>query len=446
MSLNCFVGSISKAQDKSNYSLATGSSGTSSSNINYSSLVFNTPQSYNLFNYFSNLTENLGDNPTDNCVSVACGMIASYYDTYFNDSIIPEIYDVPSECINYDFDYYHTESSPGVFSQLPVDCLYSDYTINYQKYNQYLANYNDFVYEIIGVDISNDMFSPVYHYNTMGPLAGAIVNRLNNISSSSFSFDVGYGNDLDDCKEAIDNGYPVFVRILNGSIDHAVVAFAYDENDNLYYHMGYKLNNNYGMVMIDNMYQHWAFVVSPADGYSHVCSNNYYSVNDGVITYYCPCMLNGMSYPNHNHNIVHSHGYYFDEDDELINTSLHYESCSSCNLSKTYDCGITSIAGGNDNHAIEYGCGAIQIESHHVVDFECMGTDIHLLYCICGSLYSEHHDFCIPVLINGYIEYVCICGLRSFDHDEEWREELREYLQDHDYFDEDFFDELLGNT
>ena len=66
----------------------------------------NTREQKNLFEYFYNLDTSLGDNISNICVPVAFGMILSYYDTYFNDDIIPEEYEVNSYCYNDDFEDY----------------------------------------------------------------------------------------------------------------------------------------------------------------------------------------------------------------------------------------------------------------------------------------------------------------------------------------------------
>ena len=62
--------------------------------------------------YYDNLTRNLGQNYKGSCGYVAIGMLLSYYDTYLNDDIIPEQYDVRgqgtgSNLINW-------QDSPGI--------------------------------------------------------------------------------------------------------------------------------------------------------------------------------------------------------------------------------------------------------------------------------------------------------------------------------------------
>ena len=43
--------------------------------------------------YFSNLVDNFGNNTHGTCSYVAIGMLLSFYDSYWNDNLIPESYD-----------------------------------------------------------------------------------------------------------------------------------------------------------------------------------------------------------------------------------------------------------------------------------------------------------------------------------------------------------------
>lgn len=430
-------------------------------NISFNNVDINTREANNLFDYFFNLTQNLGDNPSVICVSVACGMIASYLDTFYNDNIINDIYDLPSQCENLDFSSYLTGSSPGIFSSISSVCMNEDGSINETLFN----NYHDYIKDVVGVQTITQN-GKRYFKETMY-VSSTICSFFNSISdgyNSSFSFNIKMitADNENEIIESIDNGFPTLMCVSGGNLNHAVVAFAYDDDGNYYYHNGYKETNEFGLQsfgMTNSFIE--AYVIELID-YTHLCSNNYYSINqDGSRTYYCPCMLNGMTYPNHNHNISHSHSYHFDENNNLIQNATHYETCLSCQAlnenitnngnyyyldNKSYECRINDVVYmDNNTHTINFGCGNSLSESHHAIDFICVGTDIHLVHCLCGELYSEHHNWCIPVLINGQIENICICGLIPLDHDEEWRSFIREYLQTHDYFDEDFYEVLLSN-
>lgn len=64
--------------------------------------------------YFRNL-ENHGINERGSCAYVAIGMFLSYYDTYWNDEIIPDAYDKLGEIDNTEYNGY--KHSPGIFDQ-----------------------------------------------------------------------------------------------------------------------------------------------------------------------------------------------------------------------------------------------------------------------------------------------------------------------------------------
>ena len=70
--------------------------------------------------YFFNLRENFGNNIFGTCSYVSIGMLLSFYDTYWDDAIIPEEYDAvanfnQSRQLGADFDLLPSNiSSPGI--------------------------------------------------------------------------------------------------------------------------------------------------------------------------------------------------------------------------------------------------------------------------------------------------------------------------------------------
>ena len=119
-------------------SIAFYCEGTSNSINNTYSSNLSSYDSY-LVSYFDNLTENFGYNYKGSCGYVALGMILSYYDTYWDDSIIPEQYDVNS--VGTGTNMITRRNSPGVMR----DYIYSpddesDYAYGYDlTAEQYLA-------------------------------------------------------------------------------------------------------------------------------------------------------------------------------------------------------------------------------------------------------------------------------------------------------------------
>lgn len=55
--------------------------------------------------YFDGLNQNLGYNQYGTCAHVALGMLLSYYDTFWDDDIIEEQYDVVTPVPNHLFTY-----------------------------------------------------------------------------------------------------------------------------------------------------------------------------------------------------------------------------------------------------------------------------------------------------------------------------------------------------
>ena len=79
---------------KADTSILMGGSGSATSFIEVSeSYVYENAEQNFMTYYFTNLRNNLGHNPANYCVFVALAMQFSYYDTWWNDDIIPENYE-----------------------------------------------------------------------------------------------------------------------------------------------------------------------------------------------------------------------------------------------------------------------------------------------------------------------------------------------------------------
>jgi len=426
-----------------------------------------TQERMNLIEYFSNLTTNLPVNPASVCVDVAFCMCVSYYDSFYNDSIIPEIFDISEDCYNDGFESFSSISSPGIFSNITpsyysYNPLNGNYFMSADQIASYTSLYDDYFVESI-LPIFRGSLSFGLNLSLTPSISSYLDNAIPTFNSSTTNFDLEsidvMDNGFDACVDAINNGYPIIFDAFGGvaNVGHAVVAFDYDLNTHsLIYHNGFKYGqapSMYGDMIgsfqvTANNATGLAFALKPADNSIHICSDNYYSIEDNVATYYCPCMLNGMSYPNHTHSINHSVDYGFTLDDDVELFVEHEETCPCNNLNqavyKNYDCGIDHFSyPTNSQHTIHYGCGESETWTHSVIDFECVGTDIHEGFCFCGASEYEYHNWCLPVMVDNNLEYVCVCGLVPLDHDGTWRAFIRDYLHDHDYFDEDFFDNLI---
>lgn len=73
------------------------------------------------YEYFRGLTDNFGENVFNSCGYVAIGQLLSYYDTYLDDNIIDDKYDIQS--FGDGFDMISRHNSPGVLNDPPTISL-----------------------------------------------------------------------------------------------------------------------------------------------------------------------------------------------------------------------------------------------------------------------------------------------------------------------------------
>ena len=186
--------------------------------------------------YFDNLTNNFGYNTSGSCGYVAIGMVLSYYDTIWNDEIIPEKYDVP--CYSDDTDFLSKRNSPGIkgnshggendfeemlISKAPTTNLSKPNTWHIDR--RLILNY--YLQEEVG--LSSNQYELLESYegevvvesNTGGIKSPTPIPRQNAI-------------------EWVKQGYPVIISMGKYDGGHVVVAYEYDEeNDKLYAHWGH---------------------------------------------------------------------------------------------------------------------------------------------------------------------------------------------------------------
>lgn len=80
--------------------------------------------------YFKNLTDNFGNNMKGSCTYIAFAMLLSYYDTYWDDTIIPESYDMITMLstnklgLNVESPGIYTENSSLVWSSMSTANYY----------------------------------------------------------------------------------------------------------------------------------------------------------------------------------------------------------------------------------------------------------------------------------------------------------------------------------
>lgn len=208
--------------------------------------------------YFDNLIYNYGNNVKGSCGYVGINMLLSYYDTFLNDTIIPEQYDVAT--VESKSSILRLAKSPGTRKELPSE----DDVKNAFTYSSFINDQKDS--SLHAKLISIGMSKLYYNYlNADSPAAvsfGGIVNILNSyltdiagLESSDYSIDKIYpsywflsndqkqeasNNVRNFTIEKVKNGIPVMLYLRNNESGHIVIAYDYDENsDVIYCHFGW---------------------------------------------------------------------------------------------------------------------------------------------------------------------------------------------------------------
>ena len=205
-------------------------------------------QFFTMTEYFQNLKTNFAKNHFGSCGLTALTMLLSYYNTFYDSTLIPENYLSEPSTI-YNSGDWETTTSPGikysvsthgfaeneeyaVFDETNNEFCpnirgYIDYTKDYcfdsllVTYNDYVVSLNAHSYEsIVNAYYGTDKFTMYKYYST------------NNENNTVFFENV--------VRTLLDQDIPVILRMDNGkdTIGHAVVAHSYDE-ENIYCNMGW---------------------------------------------------------------------------------------------------------------------------------------------------------------------------------------------------------------
>lgn len=237
--------------------------------------------------YFNKLGDNIGDNSKGSCGFVATGMLLSFWDTYWDDNIVPEEYDATTALNEGFIDLY--ANSPGVIQE--PDCIADAST---EVYDQYIHDYADKYFHFKLIDLFENEFGnrePGQYgmgYNDYVNLFNYYVYDFLDYSSSDVEIIASTTDVRNKTIELVKEGIPVKLGIGN----HAVVAYDYDENtDNIYCNFGWGPNSTH--VTIEQMgYSQYTNLVAfnfKDDHHDHH-SNNYTYVNEyGENDTLCSC-------------------------------------------------------------------------------------------------------------------------------------------------------------
>jgi len=213
--------------------------------------------------YFDNLNSKFGNNNSNICGIIASEILLGYFDTFSNDNIVDEIYDISGDFCSL---YTDQGNSPGT----DLSC------------EQFNNEFRDLL--VSKATIWNDQ-NPVYNGMTNGEVYNLIEEYLDfrGINGSVTSYPLSYLY-TSVVESFIDNNKP-FLASLS---DHFVVVYGYDD-DYYYLSNGWAdLNgNDTGRLpkqFFTNFSSPYALTLIIND---HVHSNNYYKNTDFGL--YCGC-------------------------------------------------------------------------------------------------------------------------------------------------------------
>ena len=347
--------------------------------------------------YFNNLTNNFGNNIKGSCTYIAFAMLLSYYDTYWDDNIIPENYDMISLLSTNELEL--NVESPGIYTENSSLVWNSMSTANYYQVIEQYSNAHlhlkliQMGKEKFGQYKFDDPDSPcaLYHYQLIDLMDYYLYDYMN-FDETKINYTSTSSNVRQFVINNIKAGKPVLVRMGSTTISeigHAFILYDYDEtNDELYGHWGWKLGGY--------KFEHIKLSTTPYNDFwdatvlnvnvDHNCSNNYkYSNEYDFLETFCPC-----AHSIHEEYVTpHTHSYTM----QYYNYKWHKLTC---------ECGQTT--GSTQVHTI------LQSEIINGRYAECLGChhllDLNSDMALVGGINS---DSVTQVSING--SYILPSGI-----------------------------------
>lgn len=323
--------------------------------------------------YFRGLTKNMGRNYKGSCGYVALGQLLSYYDSYLDDYIIDDTYDVASTGTGTNM--ISRNNSPGVLND----------TISYSEFSPYADSIDELsakdYFSIIQKKTSTSLHAKLitmgeakgyYDYkDDTNPCGTTYTQRktileqyLKEIGLSSDYYEiVTFSNSKTSkvkafIKKYIDLGYPVLTSVRNASknIGHAVICYDYDDT-NIYCNMGWTGSNSYTHTAIESRYDTYRnAMVLIIKNLSHMHAYNYKVTTGGSTKTYCYCNCDILTYKEVGHSYT---DHYVDYGD-----NFYHRTCCRCDK---YILEEHSWVGGTIFTGIENGitlnckqCGAVK--------------------------------------------------------------------------------------
>ena len=251
--------------------------------------------------YYKNLTENFGNNSKGSCGYVATGMLLSFWDTFWDDNMIPENYDMITMLENNSLDI--TLESPGIYRE--SSSLVEDVTND--QYYQIIEQYSSVYFHLKLIQMGKEQFGQ-YNFDTSSSPTGMTYNEYielleyylytyRNYTESQVEIRA-YNDSGQNVREQtinlIKQGIPVKLGVGNSNGGHAVIAYDYDEiNDEIYVHAGWDENFTHVTLSQIGYDQYWnAIAIVFTDRIGHNCADNFkYSNEYEILETHCVCDL-----------------------------------------------------------------------------------------------------------------------------------------------------------
>ena len=330
--------------------------------------------------YFSELTNNFGNNYIGSCSYTAAAMLLSYYDTYWDDGIIPEHYEKNRLSFNNSLPISSQTNSPGILREtVPQNVDYSSFVESNK--DQYFHLKLISIGLETGIDLLGDY---VLFPNSVKDLLEYYFYDILEYDSSDVTVDhiTGFEDVREYAINKVKQGIPVFVSATNpeGSA-HSFIIYDYnEEDDELYCHMGWKNQlNSDGDYLTTHVsfssieYTLFEGAVSISFNTEHSHSDNYVDVSNNT---YCSCYFS--CHPEHEHIY------------ESVNNTYHMYSCQ-CEPQGAqieHDMYLSMSVGTNQHGYKCCDCGYIDedtVEEHSFDYWVYQDLTRHRSLCECGA-------------------------------------------------------------